>query len=98
MRSKILALSKNEDFKSLLTKKKTSNKNSTIFFGNLANKNNQKLNISFVVKKKIGNAVTRNKIKRRLRNIINEATKKMPLNFQYSYFHPKHCGIWDLLR
>ena len=25
------------------------------------------------------------KIKRRLRNIINEATKKMPLNFQYSY-------------
>ena len=85
MRSKILALSKNEDFKSLLTKKKASNKYTTIFFGNLDNKNNQKLNISFVVKKKIGNAVKRNKIKRRLRNIINEATKKMPLNFQYSY-------------
>jgi len=85
MRSKILALSKNEDFKNLLAQKKTSNKYTTIFFGNLANKNNQKLNISFVVKKKIGNAVKRNKIKRRLRNIINEATKKMPLNFQYSY-------------
>ena len=85
MRSKILALSKNEDFKSLLSKKKTSNKYTTIFFGNLDNKNNQKLNISFVVKKKIGNAVKRNKIKRRLRNIINEATKKMPLNFKYSY-------------
>ena len=38
-----------------------------------------------MVKKKIGNAVKRNKIKRRLRNIINEATKKMPLNFKYSY-------------
>ncbi len=62
-----------------------SNKYTTIFFGNLANKSNQKLNISFVVKKKIGNAVKRNKIKRRLRNIINEATKKMPLNFKYSY-------------
>ena len=85
MRSKILALSKNEDFKSLLTKKKISNKYTTIFFGNLANKSNQKLNISFVVKKKIGNAVKRNKIKRRLRNIVNDATKKMTLNFKYSY-------------
>lgn len=85
MRSKILALSKNEDFKSLLNKKKMSNKYVTIFFGNLANKNSQRFNISFVVKKKIGNAVKRNKIKRRLRNIINEATKKMPLNFKFSY-------------
>ena len=85
MRSKILALSKNEDFKSLLTKKKISNKYTTIFFGNLANKNIQKLNISFVVKKKFGNAVKRNKIKRRLRNIINEATRKMTLNLKYSY-------------
>ena len=76
MRSKILALSKNEDFKTLLNKKKMSNKYVTIFFGNLANKNSQRFNISFVVKKKIGNAVKRNKIKRRLRNIINEATKK----------------------
>jgi len=85
MRSKILALSKNEDFKSLLNQKKVSNKYVTIFFGNLTNKNSQKLNISFVVKKKIGNAVKRNKIKRRLRNIVNEAIKKMPLNFEFSY-------------
>ena len=85
MRSKILALSKNEDFKNLLNKKKISNKYVTIFFGNLNNINSQKLNISFVVKKKIGNAVKRNKIKRRLRNIINEATIKMPLNFKFSY-------------
>ena len=27
----------------------------------------------------------RNKIKRRLRNIINEAVKKISLNFSYSY-------------
>ena len=36
-------------------------------------------------KKKIGNAVKRNKIKRRLRNILNEAAMKFPLNFNYSY-------------
>ena len=85
MKSKILALSKNEDFKNLLKQKKISNKYVTIFFGNLANKDNNKLNISFVTKKKIGNAVKRNKIKRRLRNIVNEAVKKITLKFNYSY-------------
>ena len=29
--------------------------------------------------------MNRNKIKRRLRNIINEAVKKISLNFNYSY-------------
>ena len=85
MKSKILALSKNEEFKSLLKQKKTSNKYVTIFFGNLIDKNNKKLNISFVTKKKIGNAVKRNKIKRRLRNIVNEAIKKISIKYDYSY-------------
>ena len=85
MKSKILALSKNEDFKSLLNQKKISNKYVTIFFGILENKNNKKLNISFVTKKKIGNAVKRNKIKRRLRNIINDAVKKISIKLNYSY-------------
>ena len=85
MKSKILALSKNEEFKNLLNQKKISNKYVTIFFGKLLNKNKNKLNISFVTKKKIGNAVKRNKIKRRLRNIVNEAVKKIPLKFNYSY-------------
>ena len=85
MRSKIVALSKNEEFKSLLKQKKISNKYVTIFFGQLDNKSNSKLNISFVTKKKIGNAVKRNKIKRRLRNIANDAVKKLSLKFNYSY-------------
>ena len=85
MKSKILALSKNEEFKKLLNKKRLSNKYVTIFFGILDNKNNKKLNISFVTKKKIGNAVKRNKIKRRLRNIINDAVKKISIKFSYSY-------------
>tara|TARA_Y100000022_G_C12966855_1_gene247247 strand:- start:54 stop:395 length:342 start_codon:yes stop_codon:yes gene_type:complete len=85
MKSKILALSKNEDFKNLLRERKISNKYVTIFFGILENKNNKKLNISFVTKKKIGNAVKRNKIKRRLRNIINDAVKKISIKLNYSY-------------
>ena len=85
MKSKIVALSRNEDFKNLLKERKISNKYLTIFFGKLPNKNNKKLNISFVTKKKLGNAVNRNKIKRRLRNIINEAVKEISLNFNYSY-------------
>jgi len=52
MKSKIVALSKNEEFKTLLKKKKVTNKYVTIFFGTLNNKDNKKLNISFSVKKK----------------------------------------------
>ena len=85
MKSKILALSKNGEFKYLLKKNKLSNRYVTIFFGILDKKNKKKLNISFVTKKKIGNAVKRNKIKRRLRNIVNDAVKKISIKFNYSY-------------
>ena len=51
----------------------------------LKNKNSKKLNVSFVTKKKIGNAVKRNKIKRRLKNILNDASKKISIKFKYSY-------------
>ena len=85
MKSKILALSKNEEFKNLLKKKKVSNKYVTIFFRQLSNKNEKHLNISFVTKIKLGSAVKRNKIKRRLRNIMNDAYKKISIKLEYSY-------------
>ena len=85
MKSKIIALSKNEEFKKLLKKNKVTNKYVTIFFGSLKNKDNKRLNISFSVKKKIGNAVCRNKIKRRLRSIVNDAVKKISVKMDYSY-------------
>ena len=85
MRSKIIALSRNEEFKKLLKEQKLTNKYVTIFFGFLKDKDKKKLNISFVTKKKIGNAVKRNKIKRRLKNIMNEAIKKISLKLEYSY-------------
>ena len=48
-------------------------------------KHKASLLISFVMKKKIGNAVKRNKIKRRLKNIMNDAFKKISINLNYSY-------------
>ena len=85
MQVKLKSLSKNEDFKFILNGKKISNKYSTIFYRRLENKSNRYFNISFITKKKIGTAVIRNKIKRRLRNIMNEAVKKIEINFDYSF-------------
>ena len=86
MKSKIVALSKKEDFKDLLKKKKVSNKYISLFFGKIKNKDYKKLNISFVTKKKqIKSAVKRNKVKRRLRNIMNDLVKKQSINYNFSY-------------
>ena len=52
MKSKITSLSKSKDFKSILGGKKISNKYLTIFFKKLSDKDEKKLNISFVTKKK----------------------------------------------
>ena len=95
MKSKILALSKNDEFKDLIHKNKLSNKYVTIFFGTLKNKDNKKLNISFVTKKKIGNAVKRNKIKRRLKNIMNDALKVIKINKKYSYLFMAKKNVFD---
>ncbi len=85
MKSIIVSLSKNYEFKEILKGKKFNNKYCTIFFKTLLNKDKKKLNISFVAKKKLGNAIIRNKIKRRLRNIFNDATKKIKIRYEYSY-------------
>ena len=85
MSVKLLSLKKNEDFKKLLTGKKISNKYLTIFFKNLSGKSNKNLNISVVAQKKLGNAVKRNKIKRRLKNIMNQISKIIKINLNFSY-------------
>ena len=85
MSVKLLSLKKNEDFKTLLKGRKLSNRYLTIFFKNLSDKSNKSLNISFVTQKKIGNAVKRNKIKRRLKNIVNQFLKTSIINLNYSY-------------
>ena len=91
MSVKLLSLKKNEDFKTLLKGRKLSNKYLTIFFKNLSDKSSKSLNISFVAKKKLGNAVKRNKIKRRLKNIMSQMVKfsKIKLNFSYLFIAKK---------
>ena len=82
---KILSLSKNEDFKKILSGKKINNYYSTIFFKKLTNKKNNRLNLSIITKRKLGRAVQRNKIKRRFKNIINYILKSIKINLKYSY-------------
>ena len=95
MRSKISSLSKSEDFKNILNGKKISNPYSIIFFKKLSSKSNKLLNVSFVTKRKIGNAVKRNKIKRRLRNIMNDAVKTIDMNLNYSYLFIAKKNMYD---
>ena len=92
---KISSLSKNQDFKTILTGKKISNKYSTIFFKKLSDKNNKKLNLSIITKKKIGSAVQRNFIKRRIKNIMNETIKKIKINLNYSYLLIVRRTVYD---
>jgi len=85
MRNKIVSLKNNEDFKNVLKGHKLSNKYFVMFYKKLLKKNSNYLNISIVTKKKIGNAVQRNFCKRRIKNLVNEVSKKISLNFNYSY-------------
>ena len=84
---KLKNLESNFQFKKLLTQKKIITDYFSIYFGkNLSRKNNNKLNISFIMKKKIGSSVIRNKIKRRLRSAIQKRLKKKEfIDINYSY-------------
>ncbi len=104
---KLKNLESNFQFKKLLTQKKIITDYFSIYFGkNLSRKNNNKLNISFVMKKKIGSSVIRNKIKRRLRSAIQKRLKnKKFIDINYSYvifgksktFNEKYSIISDEL-
>ena len=84
---KLQNLKSDLQFKKLLNQKKIHTNYFSIFFGkNLIKKNYNKLNISFVMRKKIGNAVTRNKIKRRLRSAIQKNIKNINMNYSYIIF------------
>jgi len=87
---KLKNLESDFQFKKLLTQKKIITDYFSIYFGkNLSRENNNKLNISFVMKKKIGSSVIRNKIKRRLRSAIQkrlENKKFIDINYSYIIF------------
>tara|TARA_B110000196_G_C20511762_1_gene371533 strand:+ start:43 stop:516 length:474 start_codon:yes stop_codon:yes gene_type:complete len=84
---KFKSLNKSKDFLKILKKEKLSSKYFTVYFDkNFKNNLNKYLNISFVMKKNIGNAVKRNKIKRKLRYAVQKITKENKLiNLNYTY-------------
>ena len=85
---KLESLKKSNQFKKALKEKKFHSEYFSVFaaknFYKPKNKNN--LLISFVMKKKIGNAVKRNKIKRKLKAIVQKLLKKRgAINRDYTY-------------
>ena len=83
---KFKSLNRNKDFLKILKKRKLNTKYYTIYFDKNSKNLNKYLNVSFVVKKKIGNAVTRNRIKRKLKNAIQKILKESKLiNLNYTY-------------
>ena len=85
---KLESLKKNNHFKLALKDKKVHSDFFSIFAAkNFIPKNNKNLlHISFVMKKKIGNAVTRNRIRRKLKAIVHRLLKiKGAINSNYTY-------------
>ena len=83
---KFKSLTRSEDFLKILRKKTLNAKYFTIYFDKNLNNINKYLNISFVMKKKIGNAVTRNRIKRKLKHAVQKICKENKhINLNYTY-------------
>ena len=75
---KLESLKKSNQFKKVLKEKKVHSEYFSIFAAKNFYKPKSKTNllISFVMKKKIGNAVKRNKIRRKLKAIVHKLLKK----------------------
>ena len=90
---KFKSLNRNKEFLRILKKKRINTKYFTVYFDknskNFKSGFNKYLNISFVMKKNIGNAVKRNKIKRKLKYAIQKISRKkriIDLNYTYVIF------------
>mgnify|MGYP000568998558 FL=1 len=90
---KFKSLNQSKDFLKILKKKRINTKYFTVYFDknpkNFKNSFNKYLNISFVMKKNVGNAVTRNKIKRKLKYAVQKISRErqlIDLNYTYVIF------------
>ena len=85
---KLESLKKNNHFKLALKEKKVHSDFFSIFAAKnfISSKNKNLLHISFIMKKKIGNAVIRNRIRRKLKAIVHRLLKiKGAINTNYTY-------------
>mgnify|MGYP001205642059 CR=1 FL=1 len=86
---KFKSLNHSNDFIKILKKKKLNTKYFTIYFDKNLKNFNKYLNISFVMKKKIGNAVIRNRVKRKLKYAVQKIYKESKIidpNYTYVIF------------
>ena len=90
---KFKSLNKSSEFLKIFKKKKLNTKYFTIYFARRSscfkNDFDKYLNISFVMKKNVGNAVIRNKIKRKLKYAVQKISKEskiIDLNYTYVIF------------
>jgi len=87
---KLKSFNQNNQFLKILKEKKINTKYFVIYFDkntiNFKKNVSKYLNISFVIKKKTGNAIVRNKIKRKLKSAIQKTLKeKHIINLNYTY-------------
>jgi ribonuclease P protein component len=79
-------LKNNIEFKEVLSSKKIDSQYFTIFCKKISNLENQNIiNLSCVAPKKLGTAVRRNRIKRRLKMAVRHAIKDLSSNFNHDY-------------
>ena len=86
---KFKSLNRSKDFLKILKKKKLNTKYFTVYFDRNLKNFNKYLNISFVMKKNLGNAVTRNRIKRKLKSAVQKISREkqlIDLNYTYVIF------------
>ena len=86
---KFKTLNRSKDFVKILKKKRLDTKYFTIFFDKNLKNINKYLNISFIMKKRVGNAVIRNRIKRKLKYAVQKISKEnklIDLNYTYVIF------------
>ena len=87
--TKLQSLKKNSHFETVLKNRVINNDLFSIYrVKNFIEKKNNKKNlyISFVMRKKVGNAVKRNRIKRKLKSIVYKLLKKnSSINIDYTY-------------
>ena len=87
---KLKSFNQNNQFLKILKKKKINTKYFVIYFDknsiNFKKNVDKYLNISFVMKKKTGNAVVRNKIKRKLKSAVQKILREQHIiNINYNY-------------
>ena len=89
----IKSLNKNSEFSYI---RKFGKKNKFNFITISTTKNeNKDFKLGFQISTKTGNAVFRNRIKRRMRSILRDAIKTINMNLNYSYLFIAKKNIYD---